>query len=455
MNKIILQLTEQLYDTITPDKKFIIFKDIFKKETGVELSNPFYYFYLSQICLAIIELYKNKDQESSSILVESSALEILKKDFTLKDICLWFIENLDFISEQQNSDDKPLKPYYGTIGAFGKEMTEAAKTFITKAFQDLDFSVSHDFAKRFFGTWYAICARIQEEGKLESYRGTKNTTLYQLYTDIVEDVHIAQAAIASEQTDKSHIQYFEDHYQEDRFFIFLDDNKDHSSQEERLFKTIKELAENHKNTLAGSTFCVATLHQNKITLANVGDSRAVLFIQDKKETTQIKTLNLTFDQEAGIDRFLPIVRLLRGPRKYMVSETRVYIRGEFSHFGIASAIGDLNLLGYQIDTISYTIPENILKDNNCYLVLISDGCIEANPSETLSSSFKSIKPEDNISQKIIQIAGDHGSQDNLTALTVLISGDQNLCLGVADGHGGGETSIDLVRNFQSIKSMTN
>lgn len=446
MNSIVLQLIQLHFDSITADQRFTVLKEIFKKETGVELTNSFYYFYLFQICLAIIVLYKNKDEISLSLLAESNAIGILKKNFVLNDIYLWLIDNLDFISEQQNSDERPLKPYYGSIEDFGKEMTEASKNFIHKIFQETDFPNTHEFAKHFFGTWYFTCARLQEAEKLEPYR-IKPTTLYQLSTDIIAGVHVAQAAIASDKIEPFYKKYFEDHYQEDRFFVYVDKNKD-ADQEARLYNIVHELAEKHKSTLPGSTLCVATLHQNRITLANVGDSRAVLFIKDKKDPTQIQTLNLTFDQEAGIDRFLPIVRLLKGPRKYFVSETRVYIKGEFSHFGLASAVGDLNLLGYQIDTITYTLSEETLRDNNCFLVIMSDGCIEANPSETLASAFKSINPKENISQKIIRIAGDHGSQDNLTALTVLISGGQNLCLGVADGHGGEETSTDLARNFK-------
>ncbi|MEP7306583.1 MAG: protein phosphatase 2C domain-containing protein [Acidobacteriota bacterium] len=164
-------------------------------------------------------------------------------------------------------------------------------------------------------------------------------------------------------------------------------------------RRINRLAENHDDYLGmGTTVVCALLADGQLVVAHVGDSR--LYVYEEGALIQ-----LTQDD----------------------SWAATILGGKEANRG-SNAIRHVltNVLGARPDTQVHLLERELRSETT--LLLCSDGLHGSVPHETLRDIVASNQELPAMAQALIRSALDHGSRDNITALVVRCSSDQ-------DGHG--------------------
>ncbi len=237
--------------------------------------------------------------------------------------------------------------------------------------------------------------------------------------------------------------------QEDAFFVgtlspaFSSNAKDMPNNLQKMFVKFGGL-EPIRNSVAGSTALVAcATPDGKLTLANLGDSRAVLFVRDKKSGA-ITFQRLTHDSDPA-DAYERSLVIKNGG--YLDKDAYVGGPGGTRLLSMTKAFGDRevgagNLIDCCPDMHQYNLKRE--EDQEYFLYLSCDGAFEGGVCETnyaaaMEEWYKDKALQEkwpNLSTYLRDYALALGSQDNVTVLLADITKVPKapLVAGVFDGH---------------------
>lgn len=177
----------------------------------------------------------------------------------------------------------------------------------------------------------------------------------------------------------------------------------------------KKLDKDYPNEQDGTTATVALILNDKIWVANVGDSRTILVKKDGVATQASE------DAKPSMDRYRKHIEKLGGS----VIWGRV-----LGNLAVARAIGDKYLQVQNKDNISQCcvspnpkITCYPLKDYiGGHLVLACDGLYDVATTNEVGQSIKNLAdlnaPTQEMAQNLVYAAMDHGSQDNVSVVVV-------------------------------------
>merc|ERR550514_963000 len=137
---------------------------------------------------------------------------------------------------------------------------------------------------------------------------------------------------------------------------------------------------------SGTTAVVAVLHENKITLASVGDSRAVLAQRKPGDATQAASKDLTKDHNPDVPEEMARITAAGGFVKPATSDgfsARVYLNPEFTQVGLAMArsLGDHCVKNAGVVAEPTIKTYDLDESTDVFFILASDGIWEFISSE--------------------------------------------------------------------------
>lgn len=236
-------------------------------------------------------------------------------------------------------------------------------------------------------------------------------------------------------------------YQEDRY---LAGALDVTGREARSFLA-DAFAAAAKKTDAngeGSTGTALVLTSDlQLRAAFLGDSPLVVFIHDPEANT-FTARKLTRDHHAA----LPAEKA-RIEREGGTVASNGRVDGSLM---LSRAFGDAGYLGVsrEAEFAALDIGKEMDAGKQVYLCLSSDGLYETlDPKDFLPVLKQAIaeKKTDSIAHIFAAEAHNKGSADNITALVFKVPRhmDHGLFLAIADGHGGAETSTEVIDSFKA------
>lgn len=201
--------------------------------------------------------------------------------------------------------------------------------------------------------------------------------------------------------------------------ILLNSLKQHNPTvltEEGITLAFKECCKNldeeylKRNNDDGTTLLLVLRQPNKLSIANLGDSRAIVIVE---EHGSFKEECLTEDAKPDVERFKLEIERKGG---------KVYGNKIGGMLSVAASIGDHNCkVAPDKEKLTTCVPEvsfyPLEPGKNYYLLLACDGLFEYRCRDPLETIEKNIKePADIISRILVNGAINDGSGDNITAL---------------------------------------
>lgn len=193
----------------------------------------------------------------------------------------------------------------------------------------------------------------------------------------------------------------------------------------------------------GSTAAICIVYNRQIFISNVGDSRAILIKRkkgEKKFTSQRLSVTHSLSDEEEAKRVTDAggyITLGIGRLNGLVAMTR--------------AFGDNHVGPGLTSEPSIPLPVTIDKNEEAYVVLVSDGITDELSDEDVAQIFNDKKSNDERADGIRQEAEDRETNpqksDNKAVVIVPVKEGQAVIAGVFDGHGGANVSDLLARRF--------
>lgn len=196
----------------------------------------------------------------------------------------------------------------------------------------------------------------------------------------------------------------------------LKQHNPHALTEEGITLAFKECCQSldneylKENNDDGTTLLLVLRQPNKLSIANLGDSRAIVIVE---EHGIFKAECLTEDARPDVERFRLEIEGKGG---------KVYGNKIGGMLGVAASIGDHNCkIAPDKEKLTTCIPEvsfyTLEPGKNYYLLLACDGLFEKPCKDSLETIEKNIqKPAHVISRILVNEAINDGSGDNITAL---------------------------------------
>ncbi len=233
-----------------------------------------------------------------------------------------------------------------------------------------------------------------------------------------------------------------------------------------LIKTFDYVQQRYGSTYeSGATLVTALFQKNKLYIANIGDSNAILLLMDQHKNIICQRLNVLHNPST--------------PSEYeYIMKNEGYIQHDRlgGMLAVSRAIGDNDFEQYGLRHTPDIFVIDLSKGNDEYnnqiikpnhkilgLLLACDGLHEEdsellNMSERIKQYIDENHLDDidqiqlntqQISQLLVYGAYDDGSYDNLTAMLIPLNVNLTsvIIAMVADGHGGSEVAEALGKNF--------
>lgn len=264
--------------------------------------------------------------------------------------------------------------------------------------------------------------------------------------------------------------------QEDRSdFCVTDELKDLADQQIKtiFLKAIATVQKKFGSSLnGGSTLVTAILRKDKLFIANVGDSNAILLLIDQHKNIICKRINILHNPSTPTEYEYIIINdgdIQHNRLGGMLAVSRAIGDNDFEQFGLRHT-PDI----FMIDLNNGTDENNnqIIEQGYklCGLILSCDGLHEEDPalinmavriknylSENQFTEFSQIHNHlQQLSQTVVYGAYEDGSYDNLTAMIMPVDLNHSkvIVAMIADGHGGSKVAEALGKNFIPILIST-
>lgn len=250
--------------------------------------------------------------------------------------------------------------------------------------------------------------------------------------------------------------------QEDTFFVGTANISHAALSASTLQQMFLEFGEKISHNESGSTALLSCLTPDgKLTIANLGDSRAVLFVRDKK-SGEVEFKRLTNDSDPA-DIYERGCIALKGAMvaaaKGLPAIKRVIRPGVKGGLSMTKAFGDAKIsagkiIDYSPDLYQYQIDRK--EDKEYFLCLSCDGCFNMSNTfgtivneDEYAKLLKESKSKDLISKQFKNYALAQGARDNITVMVANITKNprENLIMGIFDGHNGAEVSSEAALYF--------
>ncbi|KAK4533647.1 hypothetical protein CCYA_CCYA18G4529 [Cyanidiococcus yangmingshanensis] len=172
---------------------------------------------------------------------------------------------------------------------------------------------------------------------------------------------------------------------------------------------------NTQNGLVGSTALLAALHGSSLYLANVGDSRAVLY--EERPNSSLEPVLITRDQNCT-SAPMEIERLRHRGARLVPTGGALRVEGLVL---VTRAIGDIALKQYL--TADPELYQHQLRPNRSYvLVLATDGLWDVASNDDVAELIqRTVKLPGLLARRLVTEALQRQSQDNITAMVGLLS----------------------------------
>jgi protein phosphatase 1L len=184
--------------------------------------------------------------------------------------------------------------------------------------------------------------------------------------------------------------------------------------EDSLVSAFKQLDSDYcskEEHISGSTACVLIVKDNKITVANTGDSRAILV--SEPEPKDVRSISLSIDHK---------------PDRLDERERIAKAGGTVSHWGVwrvegilamSRVIGDKSLKKYAIPDPDTKTRE--IQRGDKFVVIGTDGVYDVLRNDEIASICCSVSHPEEAAMKIMQEIVGRGVVDNTTVLVVDVS----------------------------------
>lgn len=243
--------------------------------------------------------------------------------------------------------------------------------------------------------------------------------------------------------------------QEDAFFATSPNSRPADEVPDFMTEVFRQTQQKTDGMQSGATATVANIGvDNTLTFAHLGDSPAMLFVQDGK-TGEISVHNLLKEHKLSDPEEQRLVEA-RGGTVINYHGMRV-MGNDGGAVAVSRALGDANYpgVGHEPEINQFKLNDFVKPGDRAFLCLSCDGLLEVNRPEDYVAILKdrvaSGKTE-NIADSFVQHAFDSGSRDNITAMVteIPVNRDRDLMFGIMDGHGGKDVAQMAAENMKKL-----